>query len=68
MATWPDISHHIGQPRAGALVQWLNLPAWKVGDRGFKPHTGRQVVSSLCLEGSVILFISSSPGGSPGPV
>ena len=21
--------------RAGALVQWLKLPAWKVGDRGF---------------------------------
>ena len=23
-----------------ALVQWLNLPAWKVGDRGFEPHSG----------------------------
>ena len=21
--------------RAGALVRWLKLPAWKVGDRGF---------------------------------
>ena len=26
----------------GALVQWLKLPAWKVGDRGFKPHSGLQ--------------------------
>ena len=22
---------------AGGLVQWLKLPAWKVGDRGFRP-------------------------------
>ena len=29
--------------RTGALVQWLKLPAWKVGDRGFKPHSGLQV-------------------------
>ena len=28
---------------AGALVQWLKLPAWKVGDRGFEPHSGLQV-------------------------
>ena len=27
----------------GALVRWLRLPAWKVGDRGFEPHTGLQV-------------------------
>ena len=25
---------------AGVLVQWLKLPAWKVGDRGFEPHSG----------------------------
>ena len=29
--------------RAGALVQWLRLPAWDVGDRGFEPHSGLQV-------------------------
>ena len=27
----------------GALVQWLKLPAWKVGDCGFEPHSGLQV-------------------------
>ena len=27
---------------AGALVQWLKLPAWEVGDRGFEPHYGLQ--------------------------
>ena len=26
-----------------ALVQWLRLSAWKVGDRGFEPHCGLQV-------------------------
>ena len=33
---------------AGALVQWLKLPAWKVGNRGFEPHSGsnEQNVSS----------------------
>ena len=29
--------------RAGALVQWLKLPAWKVGDCGFEPHSGLQL-------------------------
>ena len=29
--------------RAGALVQWLKLLAWKVRDRGFEPHSGLQV-------------------------
>ena len=29
--------------RTGALVQWLKLPAWKVGDNGFEPHSGLQV-------------------------
>ena len=28
----------------GALVQWLKLPAWKVGDRGFEPRSGFQVL------------------------
>ena len=27
----------------GAQVQWLKLPAWKVGVRGFEPHSGLQV-------------------------
>ena len=29
---------------AGALVQWLKLPALKVGDRGFEPRSGIQVL------------------------
>ena len=91
---------------AGALVQWLKLPAWKVGHRGctvspvqqFKFQRNKMflpcsLVKSkycgehpwprgsvlgprppglefrmLCLEGSVISFISPSSGGSPGPV
>ena len=24
----------------GGVVQWLKLPVWKVGDRGFKPRSG----------------------------
>ena len=28
--------------RAGALMQWLKLPAWKVEDRGFEPRSGIQ--------------------------
>ena len=28
---------------AGALVQWLKLHTWKVGDPGFEPHSGLQV-------------------------
>ena len=36
--------------RAGALVQWLNLAAWKVGVRGFEPHSGLQVFQrNKCL-------------------
>ena len=27
----------------GALVQWLNLPGWKIGDHGLEPHSGLQV-------------------------
>ena len=27
--------------RAEALVRWLKLPAWKVGDRGFEPHPSK---------------------------
>ena len=29
--------------KGGGLVQWLKLPAWKVGDRGLEPHSGLQV-------------------------
>ena len=25
------------------LLQWLKLPAWKVGDCGFEPHSGLQL-------------------------
>ena len=28
---------------SGALVQWLKLPAWKVGDDGVEPRSGIQV-------------------------
>ena len=27
----------LNYPRAGALVQWLKLPPWKVGDRSLNP-------------------------------
>ena len=37
---------------ARVLVQWLKLPAWKVGDRGFEPLSSLQVSEkenvSLC--------------------
>ena len=72
------------------LVQWLKLPTWKVGDRGFKPRSSKMFLPCslvknkycgeplwprsrelglrppglefqiLCLEGSVIAFISPS--------
>ena len=31
------------QRRADALVQWLKLPARRVGDTGFEPRSGIQV-------------------------
>ena len=34
-------ANHYPTPRA--LVHWLKLAAWKVGDRGFEPHSGLQV-------------------------
>ena len=41
---WNNISCSLswsskGESGAGALMQWLKLPAWKVGDRGFEPHS-----------------------------
>ena len=33
--------------RAGALVQWLKLPAPKVGDRAFEPHSGLQAAKGF---------------------
>ena len=38
----------------GELVQWLKLPAWKVGDRGFELRSGIQIpkkqnISSLLI-------------------
>ena len=48
-------------------MQWLKLPAWKVGDRGFEPHFGLQVskkqnVSSPLTRKNSILWGTS--GGS----
>ena len=34
---------HIGVCKAGVLVQWLKLSAWKVGNRGLEPRSGIQV-------------------------
>ena len=34
----------ISKSRAGALVLWSKPPAWKVGDRGFEPSSGIQVL------------------------
>ena len=31
---------------AGALLQWLKLPAWKVRDRGFEPHSGFHILKN----------------------
>ena len=33
--------------KTGALVQWLKLLAWQVGDRGFVPSSGIQVPENL---------------------
>ena len=33
---------------AGALVQWLKLPAWKVGDRGFKTRLHLSFKETKC--------------------
>ena len=40
--------------------EWLKLPAWKVKDRGFEPHSGLQVskkqyVSSLLIHNDSLL-------------
>ena len=34
---------NIPREGVGALVQWLKLPALKIGDRGFVPRSGVQV-------------------------
>ena len=39
--------------QAGSLVQWLKLPAWKVRERWFEPHSGIQVLKNK-------MFFSSS--------
>ena len=54
----------VSKTRAGALVQWLKLPAWKVLDRGFEPHPGLQVskkqnVSSPLTRKDAILWRAS---------
>ena len=49
-------------------MQWLKLPAWKVGNRGFEPHSGLQVskkqnVSSpLTLKDSILWGASVAKG------
>ena len=48
----------------GALMQWLKLPAWKVGDRGLEPHSGLEIlkdqnVSSLFPRKDSILWGAS---------
>ena len=35
------------------VVQWLKLPAWKVGDHGVEPHSGLQVSSPLTRKDSI---------------
>ena len=47
-------SHISWSARARALMQWLKLPAWKVGDRGFEPHSGLQVSSPLTRNDSIL--------------
>ena len=37
----------------GGLLQWLKLPAWKVGARGFEPHFGLQVSKKQNVKQSV---------------
>ena len=48
----------------GALVQWLKLHVWKVGDHGFEPHSGiqvskKQIVDSLLTREDSILWGAS---------
>ena len=35
-------------------VQWLKLPVWKVGDRGFEPRSGIQVSKKIFLPCSLV--------------
>ena len=34
---------YVNNLNVGAMVEWLKLSAWKVGDRGFETHSGLQV-------------------------
>ena len=50
--------------QARALVLWLKLSAWKIGDRGLEPHSGLQAsknqnVSSLHTRKDAILWGAS---------
>ena len=36
-------------------MQWLKLPAWKVGDRGFDPHSVLQVSKKQNVSSPLIL-------------
>ena len=52
-----------GRGGVAGLVQWLKLPAWKVGDRGLEPRSGIQVSkkqnvsSQLTIEVIILILI-----------
>ena len=57
VAIWPSAAvlffRHviIAKPnRAGALVQWLRLPDWEVGDRGFELHSDKMFLPRSLVE------------------
>ena len=55
------LSNSVSYLRVGALVQWLKLHVWKVGDRGFAPRSGiqlskKQNASSLLTSKDSILW------------
>ena len=60
-----SVSQSVSHPASQlALVQWLKLPAWKLGDRGFKPHSciqviKKQIVSSPLTRKDSILWGTS---------
>ena len=38
-------------------MQWLKLPAWKVGDRGLEPHSGLQVSKKQYVSSRSLVMI-----------
>ena len=45
----PSLKDSATRKLGGALVQWLKLAAWKVGDRGLEPHSSIEVSKKKCL-------------------